>query len=170
MFHIEFKFEDIEILSIEKQDLGNIYEWYVNEELEKGQCGNNSVCEKDFYERFLEYYFSECEFFLKINRKKNLIGIVKGRIEFKNPNKVWITYIMVDHPLRGDGLGSKILNKVINYFVSEYGICKFYVKVGENDEECIDFLKKNGFRIIRFTIEKSVSMSSSSFIIFSKTI
>ncbi|MCY6957785.1 GNAT family N-acetyltransferase [Clostridium brassicae] len=170
MFHIEFKFQDIEILSIEKQDLGNIYEWYVNEELSKSQYGNDNICKKDFYERFLEYYFSECEFFLKVNRRGNLIGILKGRIEFKNPNKVWITYIIIDHSLRGDGLGTEILNRVISYFVSEYGICKFYVKVREKEEKCVEFLKKNRFRIIRFTIEKNMSMDNNSFMIFSKTV
>lgn len=155
MFDIRLKFKDIEILSIEKEDLESIYKWYVKEENSLYKLQGEPMNENQFYERFLEYYLSECEFFLKIVMNKELVGIIKGRIEFKNPNEVWIGYLMLDHSFRGKGVGSKVLKKIIKYFCIECGICNFYVKVKKKEFSFISFLKKNKFQVLRFSQESA---------------
>lgn len=153
MFDIRLKFENIEILSIEKEDLGYIYKWYVKEESSLHKLQGEAMNENQFYERFLEYYLSECEFFLKIIRDKEFIGIIKGRIDFKNPNEVWLGYMMLDHSFRGMRLGSKVLKAIIKYFCIECGIYNFYVKVNEKKFSFISFLRKNKFQVLRFSQE-----------------
>lgn len=169
MFDIRLKFEDIEILSIEKEDLGRIHEWYVKEENSSHKFQGESINENQFYERFLEYYLSECEFFLKIIRNKELVGIMKGRIEFKNPNEVWIGYFMLDNCFRGKDLGSKVLKEIIKYFCIECGICNFYVKVKEKNFSFISFLRKNKFEVLRFSQEQGKSIKNS-FVVLTKII
>ncbi|MEA4827948.1 MAG: GNAT family N-acetyltransferase [Clostridium sp.] len=148
MFDIKLKFNEIEIVSIEKEDLLNIYKWLKNESEYMNEYDMNLVDELQFYERFLEYYVSECEFFLKINQCNQLIGIIKGRIEFKNPNEVWITYFILDSNVRNAGLGSEILQAIVKYFNKDFGIVNFYAKI-EEFSQSIDFWKKNNFSILK---------------------
>lgn len=137
MFYIDLEFEDIRICSVEKEDLSGIYAWITHEE--------DSLEESQFYERFLEYYLSECEFFLKINKNNNLIGVIKGKVEFKNPNEVWIRYFSLDSKERNRGLGSKILRNIIKYFFMDCSIWNFYAEIKEVNSESLIFWKKNGF-------------------------
>ncbi|MCY6370756.1 GNAT family N-acetyltransferase [Clostridium ganghwense] len=169
MFDIKLKFEDLEILSIEKEDLGRIYKWFTKEEKYLLKVQSASLDEKQFYERFLEYYLSECEFFLKINRGSEFIGIIKGTIDFKNPNEVWIGYIMVEHSLRGRGVGAKVLKEIIRYFCIECGICNFFVKVNEKNLRFISFLRKNKFKVSRVCKETNTALNNG-FIILTKII
>ncbi|MCD3331341.1 GNAT family N-acetyltransferase, partial [Clostridium botulinum] len=81
MFDIKLEFDNIKILSIEKEDVSPIYKWIrCNNQFLQNE-GNENITYDKFYEHFLEYYFSECEFFLKINKENKLIGIFKGRTE-----------------------------------------------------------------------------------------
>lgn len=165
MFDIRLKFEDIEILSIEKEDLERIYKWYAKEENSLHKFQGESISENQFYERFLEYYLSECEFFLKIVREQELVGIMKGRIEFKNPNEVWIGYLMLDNSFRGKELGSKVLQQIIKYFCIECGIYNFYVKVKEKNFSFISFLRKNKFQVLRFSQEVGKDIKNRSIVL-----
>ncbi|MGY0372647.1 GNAT family N-acetyltransferase [Clostridium sp. JNZ J1-5] len=148
MFDIKLKFNEIEIVSIEKEDLLNIYKWLKSESEYMNKYDMELVDELQFYERFLEYYVSECEFFLKINQCNQLIGIIKGRIEFKNPNEVWITYFILDSNVRNAGLGSQILQAIVKYFNKDFGIVNFYAKI-EEFSQSINFWKKNNFSILK---------------------
>lgn len=142
MFHIDLEIKDINIISIEEADLNDVYQLIKNEDV----YFDNAY----FYERFLEYYFSECEFFLKINRYKQLIGVIKGRVEFKNPNEVWISYFLLDNKLRNRGIGSNIIKYLTNYFIKECGIVNFYVNVNKTNFDALDFWLNNSFSKIDF--------------------
>ncbi|QGU94904.1 GNAT family N-acetyltransferase [Clostridium bovifaecis] len=143
MFYINLEIQDIKISSIEKEDLEKVYQWL--------SCEDSFIEYRQFYERFLEYYLSECEFFLKINKNSNLIGIIKGKVEFKNPNEVWLSYFILESRMRNQGIGSEILNGIINYFFKDCGIVKFYVKVKENNFKSLVFLRKNNFSPIKLS-------------------
>ncbi|KOC39932.1 GNAT family acetyltransferase, partial [Clostridium botulinum] len=93
-------------------------------------------------------YFNECEFVVKINKKNKLIGIFKGRTEFKNPNDVWIKYFLIDKEYRNYGLGSKVLNEILKYFSNDCGIFNFYTNIEDGQSNCIKFLLKNNFYIL----------------------
>ncbi|NFF60276.1 GNAT family N-acetyltransferase [Clostridium botulinum] len=148
MFDIKLEFDNIKIFSIEKEDVNPIYKWIrCNDQYLQNEC-NENITYDEFYEHFLEYYFSECEFFLKINKKNKLIGIFKGRTEFKNPNEVWIKYFLIDKEYRNYGLGSKVLNEILKYFSNDCGIFNFYTNIEDGQSNCIKFLLKNNFYIL----------------------
>jgi RimJ/RimL family protein N-acetyltransferase len=146
MFDIHINIDDISISSIEKEDIISIQKWinFQNCNLKDKMLGL-----REFYERFLEYYVSEVEFFLKINKQDTLIGVLKGRIEFKNPNEVWLWYFLLDNNYRGKGIGSNIIKSVQNYFSNELGIYDFYTGVCEQDIRVLKFWSKNGYKLIR---------------------
>lgn len=148
MFDISFdiKDEDIKVLSIEKSDLLNTQIWINNQE---GEYFQNKIQIDDLYERYLEYYISENEFFLKINKHNKLIGILKGRVEFKNPNIVWIKLFVIDEQFRSMGIGSKIINEFSQHFFNNYNIKRFYIGLIQKNYRALNFFEKNKFKIIR---------------------
>jgi RimJ/RimL family protein N-acetyltransferase len=148
MFDVHLDLNDLNISSVEKEDIISIQKW-INDQ----NYGSNDIEKqlglREFYERFLEYYVSEGEFFLKITKDNNLIGVLKGRIEFKNPTEVWLWYFLIDKDYRGRGIGSEIINSVKEYFNDGFGIDNFYTGVCAEDTDVLRFWKKNGFNLIR---------------------
>jgi hypothetical protein len=149
MFDINIEFDEINISSIENQDLKSVQNWFNNEGL--GYKTENPLKFNDFYKRFIEYYASECEFFLKINCKQKLIGIVKGRVEFKKDNEVWFTDFLLDNENRNEKISIDILDKVMHYFCNSYGIDNFFAAVKEEDIMVMEFWKGNQFKIQRIS-------------------
>lgn len=150
MFDIHIAENTIDISSVEREDIVVIQKW-INNQNANYRDKEKELDLKEFYERFLEYYVSEGEFFLKINKDKKLIGVLKGRLEFKNPTEVWFWYFLLDNDLREKGIGSKIINRVMNYFSDGFGITSFYTGVCEKDTRIIKFWKKNCFNTIRIS-------------------
>jgi len=147
MFDIDMQFDDVDICSIENEDVIFVQNWFNSEQ---GFCDKNaSIDLHEFHKRFLEYYASECEFFLKINKNNKFIGIIKGRIEFKNPNEVWFSCYLLDNKERGKGLGTKIINYVVKGFNESYGISSFSVAVELENPAMLRFWKNNSFEIQR---------------------
>ncbi|MEW9096643.1 MAG: GNAT family N-acetyltransferase [Clostridiaceae bacterium] len=148
MLDMEFNWQDINIANIRKSDVKIIQNWLYQQ---------SEFCEEDIYpieidklyDRFLEYYISENEFFAKIQYEGKLIGILKGRVEFKNPPEAWVWCIMLDYKYRGLGIGSNIINEVNKYLTREYGVVNFYTTIIKESPRTIKFLKKNGYKIIR---------------------
>ena len=148
MFDINLQFDDVDISSIENQDLSYVQNWFNNERLGCIKT-DNPLKFNEFHKRFIEYYASECEFFLKVNLKQKLIGIIKGRVEFKNTNEVWITDFLIDNENRNEKVSSNILNKVMYYFCNSYGINSFSVGIMEEDIMVMEFWRFNCFEIQR---------------------
>lgn len=148
MFDINIDLDDISISSIEREDIVIIQKW-INEQNSSNIENEKPLGLKEIYERFLEYYVSESEFFLKIIKDEKLIGVLKGRIEFKTNNEVWFWYFMLDDKLREFGLGSNIIKSVKDYFMNELGIYDFYTGVCEKDLRILKFWNKNKFLISR---------------------
>lgn len=148
MFDIGVELGDINISSVQKEDIVAIQKW-INDQNNDCKDRENQLGLKEFYERFLEYYVSEGEFFLKINKDNNLIGVLKGRLEFKTPTEVWLWYFLIDKDYRGREIGSRIIGSVKDYFNEVFGINSFYTGVCAQDTEVLRFWKKNGFNLVR---------------------
>lgn len=148
MFDINIDIDEINVSSIEKQDIVPVQQW-INFQNSNSRDKEEQFGLKEFYQRFLEYYVSEGEFFLKIQIDGKLIGVLKGRIEFKNPSEVWFWYFLLDNDCRGKGLGSRIVSSVQNYFYLGFGIYDFYTGVCGQDTEVLRFWSNNGFNLVR---------------------
>lgn len=145
MLDVEIKFKDIRISNVKGKDLIEIQSWM--------ETNNDFLKEESNFEdlrnRFLESYISQCEFFFKIEKDKKLLGILKGRIEFKIQNELWIWFFYVDNKYRYEDLRSTIINSVINYFFKKYGVNIFFARVIRNEPDNINFWKNIGFNVTR---------------------
>ena len=140
MLDIDMNFNDIEITNIKPKDLLFIQKWSEYDEKSRRE---------QLTERYLESCLSECEYFLKISKKGNLIGIIKGRVEFKNPNEAWIWFFNLEQQLEEPELDSIIMKNFFKYLTSEFDIKLFFTRVAVNDEAAIKFWKKIGFKALR---------------------
>lgn len=150
MFNIDIKFDDVSIANVEKEDVFKIKNWINNQHVYNIDDGLNYDT-REFYERYLEYYVSEGEYFLKVLCGSELIGIIKGRIEFKNTNDVWIMCYLIESRMYGDDVSSRIINEFSKHLYENYGICNFYTFVSANNNEMLKLWKNNNFEISRVT-------------------
>lgn len=150
MFEVKCNFEDYSISSLESEDIKYLQE-LLNSQPTLYINSGKSIELNELQERFLEYYVSEGEFFVKIKFKNNIIGLIKGRLEFKNICEIWIWYFIIDNNYRGKGVGSKILNSICNYFKLNYGAVYTYTGVIESDEGNLNFFKNNSFTLYRIS-------------------
>jgi hypothetical protein len=145
MLEVELRFNDIDISNITKGDLPIVQKWMRLQ----NQFVHDETDLQELKERFLESYISECEFFLKINKKDELIGIIKGRLEFKNPNEAWIWSFHLDNKYKTTKMNNEIVEKLLEYFLEWYGIDIFCTRIIKSDEEGLSFWKSIGFKSIR---------------------
>ncbi|MFT5872772.1 MAG: hypothetical protein ACI8WT_001708 [Clostridium sp.] len=150
MFNIDIIFDDVSITSVEKEDIFKIKNWINNQKIVNIDARLNYDIE-EFYERYLECYVSEGEYFLKVLCGSELIGILKGRIEFKNPNEVWIMCYLIEFKLYDADISTTIINEFIKHLYINYGICNFYTYVSVNNHAMLKLWKDNNFDISRVT-------------------
>lgn len=150
MFNIDIVSHDISIMNVEKEDMLKIQKWINNQRVLNVYAKKNYGI-KDFYERYLEYYVSEGEYFVKVLSESELIGIIKGRIEFKNPNEVWIMCYLIEIKLYSTDLATLIINKFLTHLYENYGMRNFYTFVSVNNLEMLELWKNNDFKISRVT-------------------
>ncbi|WP_242846197.1 hypothetical protein [Clostridium novyi] len=71
MFDIKLDYNNIKITSVEREDIKDIYNWIRMQNSFYVENKNmDNIDYSEFYDRFLEYYFSECEFFFKNVKKR----------------------------------------------------------------------------------------------------
>jgi RimJ/RimL family protein N-acetyltransferase len=151
MFDINICFEDISISSIEREDVIQIQKWINSQDIYNGSALVKPLDLEEFVERFIEYYMSENEFFLKIKKSDELIGVFKGRVEFKNPNEVMIWCYIINNSVRGMGYGTKILNNILLYFKNNLGIATFSTGIVEGNSKAMRFWNKSRFNLLRIS-------------------
>jgi len=159
VFDVNLEYDGVQICSIEVKDISIIQQWLLSEVTSEDIAEAPSY--EELKERFLEYYLSENEFFIKLLKENELLGILKGRVEFKNPNEVWINSIVLNKKYRGMGIGSTILEALLNYFHSSFGIKNFFSSICAHNEAGMKFLLKNKFKLLR--IAKNCSVTDSGY-------
>ena len=150
MFNVDIVSHDVSIMNVEKEDMLKIQKW-INKQRVLNIDAKKNYGIKEFYERYLEYYVSEGEYFVKVLSGSELIGIIKGRIEFKNPNEVWIMCYLIEFKLYSTDLATSIINKFLTHLYENYGMRNFYTFVSVNNREMLELWKNNDFEISRVT-------------------
>lgn len=148
MFSIDVKYKDITISSIKTGDMNKVKVW-LTEEQSKNSNEIDNLNIEEFNNRYIEYVVSENEIFTKINKNNILIGILKGRLEFKEKNELWISFFQIDSRFRGLGIGSEILANLNKYFDSKFGINTFYSLISSGNELVEKFWNNCGYFIVR---------------------
>lgn len=143
---------EIRIRNIDKEDINEVLKC-VNQSNESYRAmGRSSLFTiEEIQQRYLETLVNSMEFFCCIEYKEVTIGILKGRLESKNPNELCILSLLLLEEYRGMGLGTNILKSVENYFKDNFFVNKFYVLIIENNKRAIKFWTNNGYKIARVT-------------------
>jgi ribosomal protein S18 acetylase RimI-like enzyme len=97
-----------------------------------------------------EKFYKKCDQFLNDNSVKilacfnqdTIVGVIV--ISFVEQRNIEIVGIAVDISTRNKGVGSYMINQV----VSDYDLLSVYA---ETDNDAVDFYRKNGFAISKFT-------------------
>lgn len=160
MFDVNIKYGEVSISSVEREDVKHMQLWYNNQKSFLYNS-NDYLGTNEFYERFLEYYMSECEIFLKIMKRNNIIGIFRGRIEFKNKNIVWVSCFSMESASLDNNEGNIILDKILKYFLHNFGIEDFLIGVSITDKKILNVLKNSGFQLVRISNDFFMNESNS---------
>lgn len=148
LFTIDIKYKDIIISSINAEDIEIVKTWLINEQInDSNEIDTLNI--DDFNIRYMEYFVSENEIFIKINKEGLLIGVLKGRLEFKKENEVWISFFLIDSKFRSLGIGTEILNKLKEYFDIKFGINIFYSLISSGDCMVEKFWRSCGYFHLR---------------------
>lgn len=149
MVQVYINYNGISISSVEKQDAKYVQQWFNNKNAMVCYGIDDYVGTNEFNEIFLEYYISETEIFLKIIKDNNLIGIFRGRIEFKDESRIWISYFALDSVYLRSYDENYLLEQILKYFSKNYGINNFLVGISDVDKKTLKLLENNGFYTIR---------------------
>lgn len=152
MIPVNISFEDYEITNIKYEDLNDVLNCInQNHENIKALGRSTPLSMENIRQRYMETLINSMEFFCGIYFKKQVVGILKGRIEVKSLNELWLLSLLLTEEHRQKGLGSKILKYTEEYFESSYCVEKFCVVIMEGNNEGQRFWKRNNYMLNRIT-------------------
>ena len=147
MLNIQFDCNGYRFSSVEERDLNELAKWIKENNKEDDTC--YSLDSQIFYRRYLEYYVTDNESFIKVYKDNKLIAVFKGRVELEGKSELFIWLFIMEESARNEGLGSEIVEIIIEYFIREYKIDTIEVGVVENNLEGISFWSSRNFQVAR---------------------
>lgn len=147
MVNINFNYENYTFESVKESDFKELIEWMRknNETYDITYSLDSQV----FYQRFIEYYVTDNECFIIIKKENNIVGVFKGRLDLEDKEELFIWYFTIDRKFRGKGLGSEIIERIIEYFESRYSISVTKVGIVEDNRGALNFWKSIRFTFLR---------------------
>ena len=97
--------------------------------------------EEKFYQKIDQFLNDKSIKIFACLEQDKIIGVIV--ISFAEPKKIEIIGIAVDVSARGQGIGSYMINQVVN----DYGLLSVYA---ETDKDAVGFYRNNGFHISEF--------------------
>ena len=147
MLQVDFSYGDYTFKSIRSCDVKKVASW-IKDNMDK----NDSCYSLDgdiFYRRFLEYYMADDECFIEIYKNNEIVAVFKGRLEKTQDNQLVIWFFIMDKLKRNEGIGSAIIEIIVQYFKKVHNINSIQVGVVENNMEGISFWNSMGFDVSR---------------------
>lgn len=139
---------DTTIKDLDKTQLSKIVEWFQSSDMVQNRYAmgiNSPVTYDDIHEKYLEVLINAHEFFLGISLDEELVGFIKGRVDYRDKSEVWIMAMLIDASHRSKGLGKRVLELIIDEFNDKMGITSFYTCLISENVQAKSFWKQNGF-------------------------
>lgn len=173
MLALDFNQGDFSFKSIKKEELKSVLNLY-NESYESMFATgiDRDLSFDDILEKYLEVLINNYEFFAGIYLDDDVMaGVVKGRIDYDDNEKFWISSFLIGKNHRNEGMGKMCVDALISYMREIFEVKAVYTGVLSNNSFGIAFWKRAGFRHHR-TIKKFISFNSAyeDFLIMKKNI
>jgi RimJ/RimL family protein N-acetyltransferase len=173
---LNIQVDDLVFKDITKEDLGDVLNLYNQNEQNIYATGiDRRMSLKDIKEKYLEVLVNSHEFFTGIFLKKDaalqIVGVVKGRIDYENSEEAWISSILIDNRYQRMGIGTKAVVTLTDMLNKSYDVKSFYIGIISGNDVGKCFWQKLGFSYFR-TIEQYIKLKSlaADFIIMQKKI
>ncbi len=148
MLDVTFDYNEYKFRSVKECDINILSKWMKENNNEDHV---SIIDEQILYRRFLEYYITEDEFFIKVIKDKKIDGVIKGNIKRENTSELFLWFFIVDKNNRDKGEGKKIIKMFFEYINRKYSLEKIKVGVSSENKKALDFWRCLGFEIYRVT-------------------
>jgi RimJ/RimL family protein N-acetyltransferase len=152
MINIEYSDNVIYFKNICRNDLQILLKWYNQTKNFKFATGfDKAITERELFRKYREVLICRSEFFTGIYKKETdeLIGVIKGGINNRQKDSVWINSIMINVPFQNRGFGTRAVTLMINYLKSNFYIEKAYISVVDSNIGAKRFWNRLGFIELR---------------------
>ena len=176
MLTLNNQLDNLIFKDITKEDLGDVLDLYNQNESNIYATGiDRRMSPGDINEKYLEVLVNSHEFFTGIFLDKGstpqLVGVIKGRIDYENSEEAWISSILIDNRHQRMGIGTKAARALITMLNKSYDVKRFFIGVIAGNEIGKLFWQKLEFNYYR-TIEQYIELKNlaADFIIMKKEI
>jgi len=176
MLTLNKQLDNLIFKDITKEDLGDVLDLYNQNELNIYATGiDRRMSLEDINQKYLEVLVNSHEFFTGIFLDKafgpQLVGVIKGRIDYENSEEAWISSILIDNRYQRLGIGTKTARAFIDMLNKSYDVKRVYIGVIAGNEIGKSFWQKLEFNYFR-TIEQYIELKNlaADFIIMKKEI
>ena len=164
MLTLNIKSENLIFKDITKDDLKAVLELYNQNEQNIYATGiDRRMSLEDINEKYLEVLVNSHEFFtgvfLEEAESLQMVGVVKGRIDYENSEEAWISSILIDNRYQRLGIGTKVVCLLIDLLNKSYDVKSFYAGIISGNDIGRYFWQKLGFSYLR-TIEQYIQLRS----------
>jgi RimJ/RimL family protein N-acetyltransferase len=164
MLTINRKIDNLMFKDITKEDLRDVMALYNQNESNIYATGiDRRMSLEDMNEKYLEVLVNSHEFFIGIfletGSVQQLVGVIKGRIDYENSDEAWISSILIDNRHQRVGIGNKAACALIDMLNKSYDVKRIYIGVIAGNEIGMLFWKKLDFSYFR-TIEQYIQLKN----------
>ena len=164
MLTLNNKLDNLIFRDITKEDLKAVLNLYNQNDQNIYATGiDRRMSLRDINEKYLEVLVNSHEFFTGIFLEKEdgmqLVGVIKGRIDYENSEEAWISSILVDNRYQRLGIGTKAAEALINMLNKSYDVKRFYIGIIARNSVGKCFWQKLEFSYFR-TIEQYIKLNA----------
>ena len=152
MLSLNIQAQTVYFKDIKLEHLPQILKWYNKIDDFKFATGiDQPMTIEMLTEKYAEVSICTNEFFVGIYcaTHHQMIGILKGRLEYENKHSVWISSLVIDLLYQNKGYGSVAIKMLLDHFKDFNQIKDAYLAVIEVNEQGIGFWHKNSFTEVR---------------------
>jgi RimJ/RimL family protein N-acetyltransferase len=152
MFSLNIANERIWFKDIKPDDLPLILKWYNKVDYFMYATGvSQPITLEVITQKYAEVAICSSEFFVGIFEREggNMVGILKGSLQYKHRDAVWISSIVIDTLYQKKGYGTAAIELLFDHLKSTGKVKNAYLAVIEDNIQGKNFWLKQNFRVLR---------------------
>ena len=172
MLTMTFDAEGLAYRDITKKDLMLVLDLYNqnhNNIYATGIDGKMTI--DDINQKYLEVLVNSHEFFVGVFNETDIIGVIKGRIDYENNEEAWISSILINTKYQNQGYGKKAIKSIIDFLSRSFDVKTILIGIIAGNNIGRNFWQGQNFNYVR-TIAEYIKINNiyEDFIIMKKEI